>query len=471
MAVRVRFLWNVQRDPLAFIRTTNQKQEKPGSVDHYPVRGTTMTETAVLSRSQQLFERASAIIPGGVNSPVRACKAVGASPIFMERADGAYLYDVDGNRFIDYIGSWGPMVLGHRHPRVIEAIEDALLSGTSFGAPSKAEVLLAELICQTVPSIEMVRMVNSGTEATMSAVRLARAFTRRDMLVKFDGCYHGHGDSFLVKAGSGLMTLGIASSPGVPEELSKLTLSVAFNDVGALKRAFEEHKEKIAAVIVEPVIGNCGLILPSEGYLEAMRELCTNNGALLIFDEVMTGYRVALGGAQQRYKIKPDLTTLGKVIGGGLPVGAYGGRRDVMEMVAPSGDVYQAGTLSGNPLAMAAGIAQIKMLQHPETYEQLEQRTSQLHEGLSEVAKKNGAMKVVSVTGMVGVFFAAADVQNYESARKSDTEKFAKIWRSLIERGIYWPPSQFETAFVSAVHTKRDIDETIRAFEESLAAS
>jgi glutamate-1-semialdehyde 2,1-aminomutase len=430
----------------------------------------TKAEPVVESRSHRLFERAKAVIPGGVNSPVRACKSVNSEPIFMERADGSWLYDVDGNRYVDYCGSWGPMILGHRHPRVLEAIESALQLSVSFGAPSKLEVELAELICQIVPSIEMVRMVNSGTEACMSAVRLARAFTKRSMVIKFNGCYHGHADSFLVKAGSGLATLGISSSPGVPEELSKLTISIPYNDIDALSKAFKEHKGEIAAVIVEPVVGNSGLILPEDGYLSKMRELCTDHGALLIFDEVMTGFRVALGGAQELYRIKPDLTCLGKVIGGGLPVGAYGGRKDIMEMVAPQGPVYQAGTLSGNPLAMAAGLAQLKTLQTPGIFALLEEKTNKLGEGLKEIAAKAPCpMTVVSVTGMIGVFLTRNKVVDFETAQSCDTAAFAKLWRGLIDNGVYWPPSQYESAFTSVIHSKRDIDETLSAFEKSVA--
>lgn len=422
-----------------------------------------------LTRSKQYFERAKAVIPGGVNSPVRACQAVGSDPVFIERADGSHLYDVDGNRYVDYCGSWGPMVLGHRHPRVLEAIEHALQFGTSFGAPCKLEVELAELIRHMMPSIEMVRMVNSGTEATMSAVRLARAFTNRSLIFKFDGCYHGHADGFLVKSGSGLATLGIGSSPGVPPQESKMTVSLPFNNVQALETALAEFSQDVAAVIVEPVIGNSGLILPQENYLKTMYELCTKNGTLLIFDEVMTGFRVAPGGAQQRYGIKPDLTCLGKIIGAGLPVGAYGGRKDIMSMVAPLGSVYQAGTLSGNPLAMAAGLAQLKSLQLPHIYEQLEQKTAYLADGLTRLEKKSPVpMNVSYITGMIAVFFTKDKVTDFAGAQSCDTKTFAKVWRSLLSKGVYWPPSQFETAFVSLIHSKQDFDETITAFEESL---
>jgi glutamate-1-semialdehyde 2,1-aminomutase len=424
---------------------------------------------AAVTRSHQVFQRAKAVMPGGVNSPVRSCQAVGSDPVVIDRADGASLFDIDGNRYIDYIGSWGPMILGHRHPRVLEAIEEGLRTGTSFGALCKLEVELAELISHLVPSIEMLRMVNSGTEATMSAIRLARAFTNRSMIVKFDGCYHGHADSFLVKAGSGLATLGISSSPGVPEQITNLTLSLPFNDTSALSDAFKTHGKNIACVIVEPVVGNSGLILPKEGYLKAMRESCTTHGALLIFDEVMTGFRVALGGAQARYGIKPDLTCLGKIIGGGLPVGAYGGRQEIMEMVAPQGPVYQAGTLSGNPLAMAAGLAQLKLLQTENAYEALEHTTDRLAKGLTQIIEDTGTKAhVASITGMLSVFFAQKAVDDFASAQSCDTAIFGKVWRGLLERGIYWPPSQFETAFVSKVHSKKDIDETLQAFAASL---
>ncbi|HEY9775130.1 MAG TPA: glutamate-1-semialdehyde 2,1-aminomutase [Planktothrix sp.] len=429
-----------------------------------------MTKTVVATRSQRLFERAQVHMPGGVNSPVRSCKSVGSEPVFIERADGSQMFDVDDNRYIDYCGSWGPMILGHRHPRVLQALEDALQLGTSFGAPCKQEVEMAELICKMVPSIEMVRMVNSGTEATMSAVRLARAFTKRSMIVKFDGCYHGHADSFLVKAGSGLATLGIASSPGAPEELTKLTLSLPFNDVAALEKAFSEHGKSIACVIVEPVVGNSGLILPETGFLQSMRELCTKNGALLIFDEVMTGFRVAAGGAQEKFSIKPDLTTLGKIIGGGLPVGAYGGRKDIMESVAPLGPVYQAGTLSGNPLAMAAGLAQLRMLQTPGIYQHLQETTEKLAKELQEVASKSKKdAQVVHITGMICVFLGKDKVTDFAAAQKCDTAAFAKVWKVLLEKGIYWPPSQFESAFVSLVHSRKDLAETVSAWEEALS--
>jgi glutamate-1-semialdehyde 2,1-aminomutase len=414
------------------------------------------------------MERAKHVIPGGVNSPARSCKAVDSDPVFIDHADGAYLYDVDGDSYVDYVGSWGPMILGHRHPRVHEAIEEALVKGTSYGAPCVSEVQIAELITHMVPSIEMVRMVNSGTEATMSAVRLARAFTKKNSIIKFDGCYHGHADGFLVKAGSGLATLGISSSDGVPDDLTKFTVSLPYNDLDQVKKCFES-KSDVAAIIVEPIVGNAGLILPQKDYLVGLRDLCTKNGALLIFDEVMTGFRVARGGAQELYAVKPDLTCLGKIIGGGLPVGAYGGRRDIMEMVAPLGSVYQAGTLSGNPIAMAAGLAQLKVLESPFVYEVLDKKTKQLAEGLKQLSTKKTPVQVVFATGMLCVFFTKGQVTDFASAQTSDTTTFAKVWRSLMQKGIYWPPSQFESAFISIVHSKQDIEQTVKAFEEAIA--
>jgi glutamate-1-semialdehyde 2,1-aminomutase len=419
------------------------------------------------TKSAKFFERAKVVIPGGVNSPARACLAVKSTPVFFENADGANLYDVDGREFLDYVGSWGAMVLGHKHPRVMEAVEDAVRASTSYGAPTFAEVELAEYVCKLMPSIEMVRMVNSGTEACMSAARLARAFTGRSLLVKFDGCYHGHADSFLSKAGSGAATLGISSSPGVPEEVARLTISLPYNDLSALEKAFKEHKDKIAAVFVEPVVGNSGVILPGDGYLAGMRELCTANGALLVFDEVMTGFRVALNGAQGKYGIKPDLTCLGKIIGAGLPIGAYGGRRDIMERVAPCGDVYQAGTLSGNPAAVKAGLAQLRVLSEPGTYKRLEDQTTMLAEGIQEIARKaKVSLQVAHVTGMLTVFFSDKPVTDFESAAKSDTVKFARFWQELLKRGIYWPPSQFEAAFVCLEHRKAEIETTLNAMKE-----
>lgn len=425
-----------------------------------------MSEAVQIKKSHRLFERAKHVIPGGVNSPVRSFLAVGHTPVFIKSADGAYLTDVDGESYIDYVGSWGPMVLGHKHPYVMEAIEYAMANGTSFGAPCPAEVEIAELICKTMASIEMIRMVNSGTEATMSAIRLARAYTDKSTIIKFDGCYHGHGDSFLINAGSGLATLGIASSAGVPEALAKLTISLPYNNLESVL-AFKEHKD-IAAVILEPIVGNAGLILPKPGFLEGLRELCTKHGAVLIFDEVMTGFRVSKGGAQELYKIKPDLTCLGKIIGGGLPVGAYGGKKEIMEMVAPLGKVYQAGTLSGNPLAMAAGLAQLKLLQSPLTYKMLESNTNRLADGLKTIKSKKVPLQVVHTNGMITVFFTKEPVTDLQSAKAADTEVFAKVWRHLLKEGIYWRPSQFEAAFISTVHSKHDIDKTIQAFETAI---
>ena len=424
------------------------------------------------SKSKALFARAQERIPGGVNSPVRSCKSVGGEPIFIHHADGAYMFDEDENRYVDFVGSWGATILGHRHPRVMQAIEDAVQCGTSYGAPCRAEVEMAELICQMVPSVEMVRMVNSGTEACMSAIRLARAFTKRNLIVKFDGCYHGHADAFLVKAGSGLATLGLntsASSPGVPGEVTAMTMSLPYNNVDALREAFAKKGDQIAAIIVEPIIGNAGVIVPTEEFLKSMQGLCKDTGALLIFDEVMTGFRVSLGGAQEKFSIKPDLTCFGKVIGGGLPVGAYGGRKDIMEMIAPLGPVYQAGTLSGNPLAMAAGLAQLRFLRSGKPNKELAATTETLASGLREVGEKTGVpLQVVSVPGMISVFFSKDEVKDLDSALKCNTELFGKVWHGLIKRGIYWPPSQFEAAFPSAVHSRADVQETITAFEESI---
>jgi glutamate-1-semialdehyde 2,1-aminomutase len=420
-------------------------------------------------KSEKLFERAVQLLPGGVNSPVRSCKAVGSSPVFMHRGDAANIWDVDGNQYIDYCGSWGALICGHRYPRVQEALEFALINGTSFGAPTQLEVELAETVTRLIPSMEMVRMVNSGTEATMSAIRLARAFTQRDMIIKFDGCYHGHADSFLIKAGSGLATLGISSSPGVPEDIAKLSISVPYNDLAAVEKAFKENKDRIAAIIVEPIAANAGLILPQDGFLSGLREAATKHGALLIFDEVITGFRVALGGAQAKYEVKPDLTTLGKIIGGGLPVGAYGGRKDIMEQIAPAGNVYQAGTLSGNPLAMAAGLAQLRTLEQLKPYAGLEQAAQRLAEGIQEIAKKaKTAVQVVHTTGLLCVFFTKQEVKDLASAQKADSEKFAHVWRQLLKHGVYWPPSQFESAFISIEHSKRDIEQTLAAFEQAL---
>ena len=418
------------------------------------------------SKSQALFDRAQALIPGGVNSPVRAFRSVGLTPPFLARGEGSHIFDVDGNRYIDYVGSWGPLLLGHRHPAILEALEGALLIGTSFGAPTAQEVEMAEAICDAVPSVEMVRLVNSGTEATMAAIRVARGFTGRDLIVKFEGCYHGHVDSLLVKAGSGMATLGIADTQGVPKSFCDTTIPLPYNSTAAVEEAFHRHGDKIAAVIVEPVVGNMGCVPPLPGYLESLRAITARHGALLIFDEVMTGFRVAFGGAQQRFGIRPDLTTLGKVIGGGLPVGAYGGRKDIMSRVAPAGSIYQAGTLSGNPLAVAAGLAMLRYLKgHPEVYTRLETRAAAL------CADVPAGITVNRVGSMFTFFFTDHPVTDWESAKQSDTARFARFFRAMLERGIYLAPSQFEAAFVSAAHTDEDVRATIDAAKESFVAA
>jgi len=418
------------------------------------------------SKSEELFRRAQESIPGGVNSPVRAFRSVGGNPVFIARGEGSHIFDVDGNRYIDYVGSWGPLLLGHRHPDIVAAVERALAIGTSFGAPTEQEVELAEAIRDAVPSVEMVRLVNSGTEATMSAIRVARGFTGRDLIVKFEGCYHGHVDSLLVKAGSGVATLGIADTQGVPKAFCDTTIALPFNDSEAVEQAFRTHGGRIAAVSVEPVAGNMGVVPPSSGYLEALRDITARFGALLVLDEVMTGFRVAFGGAQQRYGIRPDLTTLGKVIGGGLPVGAYGGRKDIMRKVAPVGPIYQAGTLSGNPLAVAAGLAALRYLKaHPEVYDQLEARTAEL------CAAAPAGVTVNRVGSMFTWFFTDQPVTDYESAKRSDTARFGRFFRAMLERGIYLAPSQFEAAFVSAAHSEEDIRETIAAAREACSVS
>jgi glutamate-1-semialdehyde 2,1-aminomutase len=417
------------------------------------------------SKSEELFRRAVEIIPGGVNSPVRAFRSVGGNPPFIARGQGAHIFDVDGNEYIDYVGSWGPLLLGHRHPEILAALERALRIGTSFGAPTEAEVELAEAIRDAIPSVEMVRLVNSGTEATMSAIRVARGFTGRDLIVKFEGCYHGHVDSLLVKAGSGVATLGIADTRGVPKAFCDTTIALPYNRPEAVEDAFRAHGNRIAAVIVEPVVGNMGCVPPLAGYLEALREITARHGALLIFDEVMTGFRVAFGGAQQRFGIRPDLTTLGKVIGGGLPVGAYGGRKDIMSIVAPSGPVYQAGTLSGNPLAVAAGLAMLRHLKaHPEVYGQLETRAAEL------CGAAPAGVTVNRVGSMFTFFFTEGPVTDYESAKRSDTARFGRFFRTMLDRGIYLAPSQFEAAFLSAAHSEEDIRKTVAAAREAFLA-
>jgi glutamate-1-semialdehyde 2,1-aminomutase len=423
-----------------------------------------------LTKSRALQKRAEKLIPGGVNSPVRAFKAVGGDAPVILRGHGACMTDADGNEYIDYVGSWGPLILGHAHPAVVKAIQDAAAEGTSFGATSPREAELAELVKKAMPAVERMRFVSSGTEATMSALRLARAFTNRKYIVKFEGCYHGHADALLVKAGSGLATFGIPGSAGVPEESTQFTIALAFNDVVALKAAFKKFAKKIAAVIVEPVVGNMGCVPPAPGYLEALREITTKDGALLIFDEVMTGFRVAFSGAQQLYRIKPDLTCLGKIIGGGLPVGAYGGRKDIMEMVAPVGPVYQAGTLSGNPLAMAAGIATVTELDRDSgIYDRLEFNSELLCNGVAEAAKAAAVpMTINRVGSMFTFFFTDKNVWDWPSAERSDPKKFAKFHRAMLDSGVYLPPSQFEAAFLSAAHTADEVNSTVDAAAAAL---
>ncbi|MEH1865303.1 MAG: glutamate-1-semialdehyde 2,1-aminomutase [Nostoc sp.] len=418
--------------------------------------------TIKTTKSQEVFAAAQNLMPGGVSSPVRAFKSVGGQPIVFDRVKGAYIWDVDGNQYIDYVGTWGPAICGHAHPEVIAALHEALEKGTSFGAPSTLENVLAEMVIDAVPSIEMVRFVNSGTEACMGVLRLMRAFTNRDKIIKFEGCYHGHADTFLVKAGSGVATLGLPDSPGVPKAATSTTLTAPYNDLESVKALFEENRDEIAGVILEPVVGNAGFIAPDAGFLEGLRELTHEYGALLVFDEVMTGFRIAYGGAQEKFGVTPDLTTLGKVIGGGLPVGAYGGRRDIMSMVAPAGPVYQAGTLSGNPLAMTAGIKTLELLQKPGTYDYLERITKKLADGLLQIAKETGhAACGGQISAMFGLFFTSGPVHNYEDAKKSDTAKFGRFHRGMLERGVYLAPSQFEAGFTSFAHTEEDIDQTL----------
>jgi len=420
--------------------------------------------------SKKLFNKATEIIPGGVNSPVRACRSVGMEPIFISHGQGSWLYDVDGNRYIDYIGSWGPMILGHRHPQVLNAIVAVLKRGTSFGAPTDLEIQLAQRVIEAVPSIEMIRMVNSGTEAAMSAIRLARGFTGRELIVKFDGCYHGHADSLLVEAGSGVATLGIPGSPGVPASFAAGTLSLPYNDIECITSVFADQGEKIACVIVEPVAGNMGLVPPVPGFLETLRKLTAQTGSILIFDEVMTGFRVAYGGAQSLYGITPDITCLGKIIGGGLPVGAYGGKREIMEQIAPQGPVYQAGTLSGNPVAMAAGIATLQQLQKPNFYKALEKSSARLADGLAGAAEKAGVpVSIDRVGSMLGLFFTDKPVRSFKDAKSSNLEQFKAFYKGMLQEGIYLAPSQFEALFVSAAHTAEDIDATVTAAEKVLA--
>lgn len=425
----------------------------------------------VNKRSQELFEEAKRFIPGGVNSPVRAFTSVGGKPIFVERGKGAKVYDVDGNEYIDYVGSWGPLILGHAHPRVVEAVQRACEGGMSFGAPTQMEVRLAEQVVACVPSIEKVRMVNSGTEAAMSAIRLARGFTGKDKIVKFDGCYHGHGDSFLIQAGSGVATLGIPGSPGVPAALARETISLPFNRLEVLEEVLRRQQDEIAAVILEPVMGNMGVIPPREGFLEGVRALTGDHEVLLIFDEVITGFRVALGGAQERYGVLPDLTCLGKIIGGGLPVGAYGGRREIMDHMAPDGPVYQAGTLSGNPLAMTAGYETLRVLQEPGTYDRLEVMAKKLSDGWVENARQAGVpMALNRVGSMMSGFFVDGDVGDADDARGADTERFTRYFWAMLGRGISIAPSPFEAMFVSLAHSEEDIGRTVDVHLDVLRA-
>ena len=427
------------------------------------------TTSFTTAKSEEIFAAAKKLMPGGVSSPVRAFKSVGGQPIVFDHVKGAYVWDVDGNQYIDYVGTWGPAICGHAHPEVIAALHDALEKGTSFGAPSILENVLAEMVIEAVPSIEMVRFVNSGTEACMAVLRLMRAYTGRDKIIKFEGCYHGHADMLLVKAGSGVATLGLPDSPGVPKSATSNTLTAPYNDLEAVKALFAENQDQIAGVILEPVVGNSGFISPDAGFLEGLRMLTEENGALLVFDEVMTGFRIAYGGAQERFGVTPDLTTLGKIIGGGLPVGAYGGRKDIMSMVAPAGAMYQAGTLSGNPLAMTAGIKTLELLQKPGTYEQLDQITKKLSDGLLQVAQETGHdVYGGQISAMFGMFFTGEPVHNYEDAKKSDSVKFGRFHRGMLERGIYLAPSQFEAGFTSLAHTDEDIERTLEAARDVL---
>ncbi|NBI41671.1 glutamate-1-semialdehyde 2,1-aminomutase [[Haemophilus] felis] len=424
-----------------------------------------------MTSSNSLFERAQKTIPGGVNSPVRAFKGVGGTPVFIEKAQGAYIFDSEGKQYIDYVGSWGPMILGHNHPAILDAVIKTAQNGLSFGAPTSLEIELAELVCQLIPSIEMIRMVSSGTEATMSAIRLARGYTKRDKIIKFEGCYHGHADSLLVKAGSGALTLGQPNSPGVPSDFAKHTLTCTYNDLQSVQQAFEQYPKDIACIIVEPVAGNMNCIPPKGNFLAGLRKLCDQYGAALIIDEVMTGFRVALGGAQTHYGVTPDLTCLGKVIGGGMPVGAFGGKKEIMQHIAPLGPVYQAGTLSGNPIAMAAGFACLTELKKAGNEQRLAQLTEKLARGLKSLADKHQIPFVVNyVGGMFGIFFTEqAEVTSYEDVMRCDTEKFKVFFHKMLEQGIYLAPSAFEAGFMSLAHSEQDIEKTLQAADIAFA--
>lgn len=423
------------------------------------------------TRSRALYERAQQVLVGGVNSPVRAFKAVGGDPLIIERGEGAYLYDADGNRYVDFVCSWGAAILGHAHPAVTAAIQEQAARGTSYGMTAEWEIDLAEQIRRAMPALEMTRFVSSGTEATMSAIRVARAFTKRDLVLKFEGCYHGHADSFLSQAGSGLATLGISASPGVPEPFAQMTLNAEYNDLNAVEAIFAKHRDQIAAVIVEPVAANMGVVLPKEGFLKGLREITKRNGALLIFDEVITGFRVAYGGAQSLFGIQPDLTTLGKIIGGGLPVGAYGGRGEIMSIVAPLGPCYQAGTLSGNPLAMRAGLETLRQLEKPGFYDKLNRKAQTLVKGIGDgVAAAGLPARLNSIASLLTLFFTGNEVTNYSDAKKADTKRYAAFFREMLNRGVFLAPSQFEAAFFSAAHTDSDLKLAISAVQESLRA-
>lgn len=426
---------------------------------------------AELKKSQQFFDEAQRYLPGGVDSPVRAYKSVGGTPPFIVRGHGSRINDADGNNYIDYVCSWGPLILGHAHPRIVNALKHAAEKGTSFGAPTENEVTLAKMVNEALPSMQMMRFVSSGTEATMSAIRLARAFTKRDKIIKFEGCYHGHSDGLLAKAGSGVATLGIPDSPGVPAGYAENTLTAPYNDLDEVKDIFRRFPGQIAAIIVEPLAANMGVVHPRDGFLPGLRKLTGENGSLLIFDEVITGFRLAYGGAQEVYGIRPDLTCLGKIIGGGLPVGAYGGRRDIMQLMAPQGPVYQAGTLSGNPLAMSAGIETLRILRENTAYQQLEQMSALLGKEITASASKYGIdLRVSRAASLLTIFFGNEEVFDYETARKCDTVRFARFFHELLNLGIYWPPSQFEAAFISLAHTREDINQTTAAIDKALAS-